>query len=236
MRISEALQWQPDQVSEDHIGNLLIRLLTPPRWSRAYYNPPSGSWKLIILRKGEYEYRQVGPKRGVKTIKRPDLALQDLACPTNPRLFLIEAKKARRDWDQDLPKLMKAFFVGADDGSWGGLGALPFFHRRLLGMPYERLSKNHPDCYWLKSAKMEFFFGFAYSLGRIESADPLRSEYAWLTAAASEMPPEYPTVFLAVAWSSQPVQPCAALTFSRGFPMDVTSSLTETFEPLIVRE
>ena len=211
--------WQSDIISEDHVTNFLAMAFSRPAWLRVYYNPPSGSWKAVSLYKDGFEYRQVGPKRGVGKIKRPDLAIQDAAGTKAVGLVLMEAKTHRDDWSDDLPSMMRAYFEGTNEEDSSGLRGLPFFQKRpLTGGAWERLDEKSQDANWFASCDVAYLSCFAYQVGMIKTEQGLQREFSWLDDAAHHLGISQPTFFAAVGWLGGTGEPRVALSFTEKFP------------------
>ena len=235
MKLESFLAWQPNVFSEDHVTNFLARVLVAPEWRRVYYNPPSGSWKTVSLYSQNYEYRQLGPKRGVSHIKRPDLAVQDMTEDQRINLFLAEAKTDRLDWDPRLPELMKAYFEGAEDGSALGLRGLPFFHRRIIGnSTWERLTVDSEERCWFRSARTEYAYCFAYSVGFIGDDWALQTHYGWMDDTATQIDNKFPTVFVAIGWRDDGSGPRVAVSSTQSHKSPVARNAVKAFAPFTV--
>jgi len=134
----------------------------------------------------------------------------------------MEAKVNRANWEDNLPRLMRAYFEGSTTDGLYGVRNLPFFHKRpLSGGPWVRLNETSPDYRWLAQACIQYLYAFAYSVGRIASEDVLRSESFWLNSVAMRMDPAFPTLFLCVGWLGDPLSPRVAFDFTPNFPEDL---------------
>lgn len=238
VEITELLTWHPDYFSEDQVGNFLARVFAKwGRWHLVYYNPPSGSWKSIFLVKGEYEYRQVGPKRGVGQIKRPDLALQISGeSDESVNLFLIEAKPKRDEWKPNIVDLLRAYFDGSEESEKSmPVRSIPFSHRRRIEtQDWEELKEDNTDTEWFKNSKVDYVFGFAYSIGLVSPEADLSPETDWMTsimAKLSESPP--PLMSIAVGWAEKTYAPLVVIDFTRSFPKSIRTQLESVFASYI---
>lgn len=230
IRLRDVLAWVPDAVGEDRVSGVLFRALPSDRWGLVYYNPPSGSWKGVSLYRGGYEYRQVGPKRGVRRMKRPDVALQDLsASGESPRLLLFEVKREAREWDKGLPALLEAYFEEPKEG----VRRLGFDHRRRVGQlgEWERLEQGEPERNWFASASPEYLFGFAYGPVR---EDQIEEQRGWmcqaLVALGKNRRVTPALVMVAVGFDLASMRPIFAKEYSETFPKDVRESLNVLFD------
>jgi hypothetical protein len=232
--------WQPDNFSEDHLSNFLVQGFTKTkRWHLVYYNPPHGSWKFISLIRGNFEYRQVGPKRGVGRLKRPDVALQKLSREKNSvTLFLIESKVNRGAWDSDLPALLKAYFEGADADFKKSKGVrwVPFWHRREKGIAkWEELHKDDPDRRWFAKCDIDYIFGFAYTVGLTSQKRRLSSERMWMKESISTLDkPVSPLVMMAVGWWKKNFKPFIIQEYSETFPESIRRDIEAIFSNYVV--
>lgn len=234
IEIEELLRWQPDNFSEDHVTNFLAKVLKKSGlWHLVYYNPPSGSWKSLFLVKGDYEYRQVGPKRGVGRIKRPDLALEIYEeSEKSTTLFLIEAKLSRNEWDPELITLLRAYFEGTGTSkSSKSVRMIPFSHRRLIGtIEWEELEEGDADREWFKKHNVTYIFGFAYALGLVSPKTDLSLEKNWMNRTITKLggsPP--PLVLMAVGWLEGTYAPFLVTQFSDTFPAAILKELESIF-------
>lgn len=235
IEIENFLKWQPDGFSEDHVSNFLVQGFTRmKRWHLAYYNPPHGSWKFISLIRGNFEYRQVGPKRGVGRLKRPDVALQKLDEGKNSiTLFLIESKVDRNVWDSNLPALLKAYFEGADRDFKKSKGVrwVPFWHRRERGTgEWEKLREDDPDRRWFEKCDVNYIFGYAYITGLPNEEACLRSERMWMRKSIGRLDkPVTPLVMMAVGWSKENFEPFVVQDYSETFPQNIRKDVETVF-------
>ena len=127
--IEDLIRWRPERFSEDHLTNFVREIFNgKTRWSVAYCNPPSGSWKEVILVNDGDEYLQEIHKRGVGRMKRPDVVAQYLGDEEEETtLLLFESKQEKSSWDPDLPAMMRRFFEGQDDyDESSGIRNVPF--------------------------------------------------------------------------------------------------------------
>lgn len=235
IKTEDLLKWQPDWLSEDHLSNFLVQGFKKTKlWHLVYYNPPHGSWKFINLVRGNFEYRQVGPKRGVGRLKRPDIALQRLGGAKNSvMLFLIESKVKRNGWDSDLPALLEAYFEGADRDFKKSKGVrwVPFWHRRERGTTeWEELQKDDPNQEWFVKCDIDYVFGFAYSVGLVSQKQLLSSERMWMRKNIGVLDkPVFPLVMMAVGWWKKSFKPFVIQEWSETFPQSVRRDLETTF-------
>jgi hypothetical protein len=236
MRLDDLLLVQPGKISEDHVVNFLAMSFVEPEWQRVYYNPPSGSWKAVNLYHQGHLYSQVGPKRGVKLIKRPDLVVQDARESTFVRLFLMEAKVDRADWEPDLPEKMRAYFEGTPDGKAAGLRNMPFFHKRSFsGGPWKPLNEGDPDYTWFKDARVEYLYCFAYTLGRVRDDREMLKEKRWLAETAESVGDSYPSLFLCVCWRERIPEPRVLYSFNSAFPKEMAERVRLTLAHCAVK-
>jgi len=230
VRIEDLLRWQPDNFGEDHLDNLILSILTQSnKWHLVYYNPPHGSWKSLTLLKRDYEYRQVGPKRGVKKMRRPDIAFQYLD-PRNDRirLFLIESKIQREDWHASTPMLLRNYFEGVSGFTESkGVRIVPFRHRRKRGeIVWKEITSNDPDREWFQRARVDYFYGFAYNIGiQSKQFDP-SEDMGWVGIALRRLEkPSPPLVIMGLGWLRESFEPFVVAGYSESFPEDAKVEL-----------
>lgn len=230
--------WYPDFPSEDRVSMVILHSVLSTKWGLVYYNPPSGSWKRVTIYNEGYEYRQVGPKRGVKRLKRPDIAFQDLASPSDsPRFLLFEDKKSRYGWDRNLPELLEAYFEDKKEG----VQRLPFDHRRKQEeQVWEKLSEGNPYREWFTKAQPTYIFGFAY--GPIPTSK-IQDEREWIRSELNDLqkstpPPKQenikPLVIVALGFESPTMKPVLVREYSVTFPEDLRNYLESRFENAMV--
>ena len=233
LNLEDLKKWKPDRISEDHVDNLILRLAEEMKFLHlVYYNPPHGSWKTINIVHNGREYRQVGPKRGVGNLRRPDLAFQDIRSDNAVRLFLIESKLLPNSWDKNMPKDMKAYFEGVTGFNESkGIRQVPFRHSRKIGtVQWEEINEKEQDRNWFKYAEPEYMYGFAYSLGQKKRGADLSVEKQRI----ERMIPEdqgilFPMVVIAVGWTEEDFSPFIVRDYSSSFPKDVRELLDVTF-------
>lgn len=226
MKFSEFVAWYPNSPSEDRVSMTLLRTIEKGRWHRVYYNPPHGSWKELSLLHAGYEYRQVGPKRGLARMKRPDIVFQDIDTPdTSPRFLLCEDKRRREDWDPKLPSLLKAYFEHPNEG----VGRLPFDHRRKLpdGL-WEPISEDSVYRKWLEDVAPEYIFCFAYGAIRGDFNEVL--ERFWIRNALKSLTVQIPPIMMvAIGFRRSDLTPLFAVDYSETFPEDVRNRMDVLF-------
>jgi len=234
--IEDLKRWQPDKFSEDHIDNLVLRVLGDEmNWHLVYYNPPHGSWKFLSLVRGDFEYRQVGPKRGVGRLRRPDIALQDLDTGNSVvRLFLIESKMKNQDWDPKLANDMKSYFEGVtgfDESK--GIRLVPIRHRRKRGTEsWTEIDEDDSDRDWFRRVDPQYVYGFVYSVGRTSPDFNGKSELSWILSTIDKLkPPVPPIALMAVGWKSSDLGPFILRGYSSTFPKDISKRLEDAFRP-----
>jgi hypothetical protein len=231
IKIEDLLAWQPDNFSEDHVSNFLVQVFKKSKkWHIVYYNPPHGSWKSMVFIKGNYEYRQVGPKRGVKLIKRPDVAVQLLPCLGDSMfLLLIEAKQNRDAWTPELLTLLKAYFEGYKGSN--ALRLIPFTHKRKIGENYwEELQPDETDTKWFQKCKVTYHFGFAYNLGAVGSKVDLSLETSWMVKTLENLPkPTPPIILMAIGWFNDIYKPFIIMKCSETFSKYIIEKLQDVF-------
>ena len=233
LTIEDLKKWQPDRISEDHVDNLILRLAEEIKFLHlVYYNPPHGSWKTINLVHNGKEYRQVGPKRGVGNLRRPDLAFQDIRSGNTVRLLLIESKLSSNSWNKNIPEEMKAYFEGVTGFNESkGIRRLPFRHSRRIGtIQWEEITEENPDRNWFINVEPEYMYGFAYSLGQKRRQFDLSDEKRRIERMISEDQENlFPMVVMAVGWAKEDFSPFVVRTYSSSFPRDIRELLEETF-------
>jgi len=241
MKIEDLLNWQPDFLSEDHTSNFLVQIFKkdPKKWHLVYYNPPHGSWKSISFIKGEFEYRQVAPKRGVKHVKRPDVALQYLPHSNNDMLtlLLIECKRNRNSWDSDLIRLMKMYFEGDPNFKKStGIKHIPFWHKRKKGtLKWIQLSESEEQK-WLEQCTINYLFGFAYLLGFIDETGEFSSEDTWMQKTINPLNITIPIFSIAVGWSKRNFQPIIIRKYSSAFSSQVKMDIEHLFSAYSLKQ
>ena len=207
------------------------------KWHTVYYNPPSGSWKSLFLVKGEYEYRQVGPKRGVGKIKRPDLAVQILEGSGEPPvLLLIEAKPSRDEWDSEIVKLLRAYFDGVGSSKTSKpVKSIPFSHRRKMGTTeWEELKEDKVEREWFGKCRISYLYGFAYSIGLVKRDADLSDEVSWMSKIMRKLGDSPPPLFtVALGWHETSYKPIVVIQFSKTFPESMRTQLESIFKPYI---
>lgn len=222
--------WIPDSPSEDRISVTVLRVLESGGWNRVYYNPPSGSWKGLSIYRGGYEYRQVGPKRGIKEgLRRPDFAVQDMCTGKEVPVFLLfETKRSHSQWDEDYAVRMRAYFEDTEKG----VKRVPFNHRRKVGSSkWESILGENKTRMWFSEAEALYLFGFAY--GPIMPED-LEKEEQWMEdavkqAALVRLGSIPPMVMIAVSFEPSSMKPRFAVAYSKTFPEDYRVRLKELF-------
>jgi len=228
-------QWPPNNVGEDRVNMVILQSVLWNQWGLVYYNPPSGSWKGICIFREKYEYRQVGPKRGVARMKRPDIAFQDLRRgPDEPRFLLFESKRNRRGWDLNLPDLLRAYFEDPNEG----VRRLPFDHRRRLVSPRPWEAVEEASRLWFSKVTPDYLFGFAY--GPVEEKD-LQDERTWTQSELKRLEEQdrsrgvntTPIVMVAVAFETGSLKPKLASEYSQGFPGDARAHLESGFSSAV---
>ncbi len=233
LTVEDLKKWQPDHISEDHVDNLILRLAEEIKFLHlVYYNPPHGSWKTINLVHNGKEYRQVGPKRGVGNLRRPDLAFQDIRSGKTVRLFLIESKLSPSSWDRNMPKEMKAYFEGITGFNESkGIRQVPFRHSRKIGtVKWEEIKEENQDRDWFRNIEPEYLYGFAYSLGRKRKGIDLSSEKRKIERMIAEDQQNlFPIVVMAVGWTEEDFSPFILRNYSSLFPKDLREPLEATF-------
>lgn len=233
LTIEDLEKWQPDRFSEDHVDNLILRLAEEMKILHlVYYNPPHGSWKTIKLVHNDKEYRQVGPKRGVGNLRRPDLAFQNIRSRNDVRLLLIESKIHSSSWNYNIPKEMKAYFEGVTGFSESkGVRLVPFRHSRTIGTNlWEEINMDDTDRNWFTKVEPEYMYGFAYSLGLIRERFNILHERDIIAGMIDEAQEKMlPIVIMGVGWTEGDYSPFILRSYSPTFPKDMKDLLEETF-------
>lgn len=226
MRLSDFISKIPRKISENRIDMAIVRVFDREGWHLVYYNPPSGSWKGLSIKYEGYEYRQVGAKRGVKRMKRPDVMLQYEAAPQESPMFLsFETKLTLAAWNKELPKLLEAYFEDPTDG----IRRLPFDHRRRLAQagPWEYLSEGNPGRLWFQKVQPTYLFGFAY---RCENPEALASEEKQIDTVLEESVSPPPLVIVAITFEEPSMRLRYAKKYSRTFPREVREEIDKLFD------
>lgn len=220
--VDDMVRWKPPKFSEDHLTNFLKQLFKAEgEWHIVYSNPPGGSWKEATLIRGNYLYRQVGPKRGVRHTKRPDIALQYLGNTEGSELlFLIEDKPSLDDWDSDLPALMEAYFEGpiGDYNKSKGIRSVPFWHKQKIGSDEWEKIQESDERTWFRDIEVDYIYGFLYSLGFVDRTTDISSHQLWMERQLRDLKENIPLVFMAVGWFRNSYEPVVIRSFSEHFP------------------
>lgn len=216
MKIEKLNQITPDKKSE---GQLIVgteRLFKGfEDWYVSYCNPPSGSWKEILLKKGDTIYRQVGAKRGKGKYKRPDIAAQFLNGDEVP-IMLIEAKQKRSSWKQDLPKMLKRYYDGFDDYDKSyGVKSTPFRFKRKEAEDRWSIIEEDEEKEWFRNADTRYVYGFIYNTNN------LKGEKEWMKEEDESI--DEPVCFIATTWEDG--KPSFLCHFSEDFPDDIEENL-----------
>jgi len=224
--IDNLIGWRPDQFSEDHLTNFVREVFDGrTRWHVAYCNPPSGSWKEVILINDGKEYLQEIHKRGVGRMKRPDVVAQYLS-DDGTTLLLFESKQEKSSWDPELPAMMRRFFEGQEDyDESSGIRNVPFWHRRDRGGDiWETIPENDSDREWFSQGPVEYVYGFGYMVGPT-SPSTLSNETAWMEQQLSDYDSVPPIVVMTVGWDPDTYEPYAIPVFSDTFPTNLADHL-----------
>lgn len=236
--IEDLLRWQPNSFGEDLLDNLILNILTQSnKWHLVYYNPPHGSWKSLTLVKDNYEYRQVGPKRGrekrVERMRRPDIAFQFLEGSRNcVRLFLVESKIRKEEWNKGTPTLMRSYFEGVTGfGESKGVRLVPIRHRRKRGdFVWDEIQPSDPDREWFRKIDVEYSYGFVYSIGlQSRQYDPSADE-SWIRSTLQRLrKPIPPLAIIGAGWVTESSEPFIMVEYSESFPADIREELEKLF-------
>jgi hypothetical protein len=225
--LEDLIRWRPKQFSEDHLTNFARQVFEgKTRWHVAYCNPPSGSWKEIILVNDGDEYLQEIHKRGVGRMKRPDVVAQYLADEDRTTLLLFESKQEKSSWDPNLPAMMRRFFEGEKDyDESSGIRNLPFWHRRGRGDEiWETISDDDDDRNWFRQKHVDYVYGFGYMLGPTSNQD-FRKEVEWMRQQLTAYDEVPPIVVMSVGWNPENYEPYVIPVFSETFPEDISAHL-----------
>jgi len=218
----------PDNISEDYLINTMRNLLLEmDDWFVSYTNPPSGSWKEILLKKGEYIYRQVGAKRGVGNYKRPDVAAQHWHNDDKLTLFLIEAKLKRGDWSHDLPEMLQRYYEGFDEGfNSYGVKSNPFRFRRPIDERSWEKIQSEDERKWFKEIIVDYIFGFVYNIGVITEDLNLQNHKNWMIEQSRNI--RRPVCFIGICWTKTR-EPKFLFHFSEQFPDEMKEEFRDKY-------
>lgn len=232
--IDDLIRWRPKQFSEDHLTNFVREVFDErTRWHVAYCNPPSGSWKEVILVNDGDEYLQEIHKRGVGRMKRPDVVAQYLGDEEGTTLLLFESKQEKSSWDPELPAMMRRFFEGEDDyDESSGIRNVPFWHRRDRGDDiWETIPESDPAGDWFRQEPVNYVYGFGYMVGAT-SASNLSEETTWMKQQLANYDEVPPIVVMTVGWEPETYEPFTIPVFSETFPDDLADYL-RTLLPIV---
>jgi len=225
--IEDLIRWRPERFSEDHLTNFVREIFNgKTRWSVAYCNPPSGSWKEVILVNDGDEYLQEIHKRGVGRMKRPDVVAQYLGDEEETTLLLFESKQEKSSWDPDLPAMMRRFFEGQDDyDESSGIRNVPFWHRRKRSDDiWETIPEDDPERDWFRRRAVKYVYGFGYMVGPTSPSD-LSGESAWMRQQLADYEEVPPIVVMTVGWDPETFEPYTVPVFSDTFPEHLADHL-----------
>jgi len=228
MKIEELNEIVPTNISEDYIISAIRNLfIGMDDWFVSYCNPPSGSWKKILLKKDDYIYRQVGAKRGVRNYKRPDIGVQCWGEEGRLTLLLIEAKLQRNDWDDQLPKKLQRYYEGFEnDYSSYGVRGNPFrFKRKLEEKEWETI-ESEEERIWFQSIDVNYIFGFVYKIGLETDYLDLSNHKEWMSDQAKKI--DEPVFFMGLVFTEK-LKPKFLFAFSEDFPEEKKSKFEDEF-------
>lgn len=225
--IEDLVRWRPERFSEDHLTNFVREIFDDKtRWHVAYCNPPSGSWKEIVLINNGNEYLQEIHKRGVGKMKRPDVVAQYLDDEEGTTLLLFESKQEKSSWDPNLPAMMRRFFEGQEDyDESSGIRNVPFWHRRNQDEEiWETISKEDSDRQWFKEKSVNYVYGFGYMVGAVTPSN-VSEEISWMEENLMGYDEVPPIVVMMVGWYPDTFEPYTIPVFSDSFPSKLSDHL-----------
>jgi len=170
MRLNDILRYVPRTHGEHGVDATIHGLLKDSyELHEAYSNPPGGSWaELDIIQPNTGSlFRWDHIPRVAREAKRPDSIVQyneDVVM----NILLIESKKQRTDYYEDMKKLMIQYFTGSN--GFNGLKNRPAWHNKPRGSEewiFMLDDRFNDERYWFQNindSHVNFFAGFSYAL------------------------------------------------------------------------
>jgi len=163
--------FHPTEQGEQAVETVLHNLLPDyDRYHEVFLDPPSGAWSQFDLLHPttDYIYRWDNiPKNPPKSVKRPDVVLQDRNPNQEVCLHIIESKGRVRSADADIATKLTNFVRHQPNknSNFNGVKYRPAWHKRQESDDsWTPIDPDTDDPHWLSSTPINIATGFAFEI------------------------------------------------------------------------